>query len=82
MQQNAINTLTNLKPGLTAIIDNIQENEIKNRLLEMGFAPNKKVKMVSVAPLGDPLLVEINGYKLMLRKYEASLIILKPFTNE
>lgn len=74
--------LSDLKNGQTAIIDKIHENEIKRQLLEMGFARHKMVKLVSRAPFGDPLLIEINGYKLMLRKKEAGLVELKNDADE
>lgn len=44
------------------------------RLLEMGFTPGIKVKVIRFAPLGDPMEVEVRGYRLLLRRSEASHI--------
>ena len=42
------------------------------RAMEMGVIPGTVVKLVAVAPLGDPLVFELRGYRLSLRKSEAS----------
>jgi len=44
------------------------------RLLEMGFTPGIKLKVIRFAPLGDPMEVEVRGYRLLLRRSEASHI--------
>ena len=54
------------------------EGDIPLRLLEMGFLPDVEVSVVKRAPLGDPLEVEVLGYRLVLRCSEASLIQIRP----
>ena len=44
------------------------------RLREMGLLPGTRVKFLRWAPLGDPLEIELRGYKLSLRRHEAELI--------
>jgi ferrous iron transport protein A len=44
------------------------------RLMEMGFIQGADVRVIRVAPLGDPIEVEIQNYFLSLRKSEASLV--------
>lgn len=44
------------------------------RLLEMGLVPGTTVKLVKLAPLGDPLQFELHGYHLSLRRAEAARI--------
>jgi ferrous iron transport protein A len=44
------------------------------RLLEMGLTPGVNVKVVSAAPLGDPLELELRGYRLSIRRQEAALV--------
>lgn len=51
---------------------------IGQRLLEMGFIEGADVRVVRVAPLGDPIEVEIQHYHLSLRKSEASLVEIRP----
>lgn len=42
------------------------------RLLEMGFVVGTRVRLVKVAPLGDPLELRVRGYHLSLRRAEAA----------
>ena len=47
------------------------------RLLEMGFVPGTSVKVVKVAPLGDPLEIQLRGYHISLRRLEAQRVRLQ-----
>lgn len=47
---------------------------ISIRLLEMGLTPGTLFTLLGVAPLGDPLELEVRGYRLSLRKSEAARI--------
>ena len=49
-------------------------DEISLRLLEMGLTPGIEFRVLGVAPLGDPLELELRGYRLSLRKSEASRV--------
>ncbi len=51
--------------------------EIKKRLLEMGVVRGARLEVERVAPLGDPIEVEIMGYHLSLRNQEAREIEVK-----
>lgn len=44
------------------------------RLLEMGLTPGVQVTVVNTAPLGDPLELELRGYRLSIRRNEASRV--------
>ena len=44
------------------------------RLLEMGLTPGITVRLVGRAPLGDPLELELRGYRLSIRRAEAARI--------
>lgn len=55
--------------------------EIKKRLLEMGVVKGARVSVERVAPLGDPIEVEIMGYHLSLRNEEAQEIEVKPLSS-
>lgn len=48
------------------------DGEVSARLLEMGLTPGVEVLLVGRAPLGDPLELELRGYRLSLRKAEAA----------
>jgi Fe2+ transport system protein FeoA len=47
---------------------------LARRLLAMGFLPGAPVRVVGVAPLGDPITVELDGWRVSLRRSEASLL--------
>ena len=50
------------------------EGALRLRLLDMGLIPRTKVKMVKIAPMGDPLEIQVRGYELTLRKEDAARI--------
>jgi ferrous iron transport protein A len=67
-------SLADLKPGETAVIEGFINDELSNKLLEMGFLPGSVVRYNFKAPLGDPICVSISGYDLTLRLEEAVMI--------
>ena len=44
------------------------------RLLEMGVTPGVEVRLVGKAPFGDPLELELRGYRLSIRRQEAARV--------
>jgi len=72
------NTLAALPIGKTAHIDAVGgENALRCRLLDMGLIPGTAVTVRKVAPLGDPIEIEIRGYELTLRLEDAEMISLR-----
>lgn len=53
------------------------EGEIKRRMADVGLLPGITVELKRIAPLGDPLELSIQGYRLAVRKQEASLIVVE-----
>ena len=49
-------------------------DELSVRLLEMGLTPGVEVAVVGTAPLGDPLELELRGYRLSVRRTEAARV--------
>jgi ferrous iron transport protein A len=71
--------LADLKPGHSGRVRQIHgDDEISLRLLEMGLTPGIDVSIVGAAPLGDPLELQLRGYRLSVRKTEAARIELEP----
>jgi len=65
--------LSNLQAGGRArVIDVGGDATLQQRLLEFGLLPGVEVRLVRVAPLGDPLEIEVLGYNLSLRRNEAA----------
>jgi len=49
-------------------------DEISCRLMEMGLTPGVELLVIGAAPLGDPLELELRGYRLSVRRTEAARI--------
>ena len=69
--------LSELGIGQKAIIHSFEKDDIFIKLMEMGCVPGEEVKVVQVAPLGDPISISIAGYNLSLRLSEANSIFLE-----
>ena len=68
-------TLREMKPGQSGKVISIGESgPLKRRIMEMGITPGVEVKVVKMAPLGDPVEIRIRGYELSLRREEAARI--------
>lgn len=73
----AVPILSELALGEAGRIQRIEgADAVSLRLLEMGLTPGAAVRLVGCAPLGDPLELEIRGYRLSVRKAEAGRVIL------
>ena len=67
--------LADLKTGETAVVVRVHgHGSFRKRLIEMGFINGKEVRVVLNAPLRDPIVYEIIGYKVSLRREEARQI--------
>jgi Fe2+ transport system protein FeoA len=67
--------LSSLSLGSTARIEEVAgDASVQQRLHEFGVIPGVEVKVVRVAPLGDPIEIELMGYSLSLRKEDAAAV--------
>lgn len=73
MQFNAEH-LDMLAPGERAVIESFTDKALSLKLLEMGCSPGEEVMLEKVAPLGDPIAINISGYVLSLRRSEAATV--------
>ena len=53
--------LSQLKVGEKAIIDSFEEDAVPLKLLELGCLPGNQIVLHSIAPLKDPICVELEG---------------------
>lgn len=68
-------TMDELKPGQSAYILSIGgSGALRHHLLDMGLTPKTEVTLQKIAPMGDPLQIELRGYELTLRRDEARKI--------
>ncbi len=71
-------TLRDLKPGDQGRVVSLGEKgPLRRRIMEMGVTPGTPIKVVKVAPLGDPIEVNLRGYELSLRKDQAMRIVVE-----
>jgi ferrous iron transport protein A len=70
-------TLDQLKIGESAIIKSFMQNDLALKFIEMGCLPGEKITLTNIAPLGDPIAIEVSGYHLSMRKNEASTMQLE-----
>jgi ferrous iron transport protein A len=67
-------TLNQLQKGVTAKIIGYADEMIEEKMLEMGCLPGSSVEINRIAPLGDPILINISEGNLALRRDEAQYI--------
>ena len=68
-------TLKQAKVGDTVTVVKLHgEGAVKRRIMDMGITKGVTVYMRKVAPLGDPVEVNVRGYELSIRKADAEMI--------
>ena len=50
------------------------EGALRCRLLDMGLTPHARVTLQKIAPMGDPIQIQVRGYELTLRREDAARI--------
>ncbi len=74
--------LNQLKPGQSARVESVGgEGALRQHFLDMGVIPGAEVTLMKLAPMGDPMELQIHGYELTLRLSEAEKIEISPLTN-
>ena len=68
-------TLRDVKVGETARVVKLHgEGAVKRRIMDMGITRGTDIFVRKVAPLGDPLELNLRGYELSLRKADAEMV--------
>lgn len=71
-------TLKDLKVGETGTVVKLHsDGAIKRRIMDMGITKGTEIYIRKVAPLGDPIELNLRGYELSLRKADAEKIEIK-----
>ncbi len=66
--------LSKLPAGKKAIIASHEETDFRLTLMEMGCIPGEPILVQMIAPLGDPIAIQIAGYYLSIRRADADKI--------
>lgn len=68
-------TLDMVNPNDNVVITKIiGKGALKRRILDMGLTKGTEIFIRKVAPLGDPIEINVRGYELTLRKHDAKII--------
>ena len=69
-------TLKDVKVGKTARVVKLHGvGALKRRIMDMGITKGVEIYVRKVAPLGDPIEINLRGYELSLRKADAEMIL-------
>lgn len=75
-------TIADLKRGQKGIIREFSEEVLPIKLLELGCLPGNEVELVQVAPLRDPIYINVNGSHIAIRRSVAQQIELEPIPGD
>lgn len=69
-------SLSNLRKGQKAkvLFLNVSDSAIRRKFLDMGITEGVQIKVKKIAPLGDPIDLELRGYELCVRKEDLKMI--------
>ncbi len=68
-------TLRETKVGETVSVARLHgEGAVRRRIMDMGITKGVEIFVRKVAPLGDPIEINVRGYELSLRKADAEMI--------
>jgi ferrous iron transport protein A len=68
-------TLDQLQPGEVGTVVRVgAQGPLRRRMLDMGLTHGVEVRMLRLAPLGDPVEFSLRGYSLSLRRTEAQSV--------
>ena len=70
-------TIDDLKIGQSGRIAQVGgDGALRLRFLDMGLIPGTVVKLQKIAPMGDPIQIQVRGYELTIRREDARRITL------
>ena len=70
-----IKTLKDARVGDTLVVTRVNgEGAVRRRIMDMGITKNVEIFVRKMAPLGDPMELNLRGYELSLRKADAEMI--------
>lgn len=71
-------TLKEIQIGETVKVKKVEgSGAVRRRIMDMGITKGCEIYVRKVAPLGDPIEVNIRGYELSLRKLDAEMIVVE-----
>ncbi|MEM1337126.1 MAG: FeoA family protein [Bacteroidota bacterium] len=74
-------SIADLKPGQKGVITPFDVERIPTKLLELGCLPGNTVELLQIAPLNDPIHIDLNGSRVAIRRSVAEEITLEIVEN-
>ncbi len=75
--KNKIIRLSDLRKGDSCVIESFTDEQMKQKLLEMGCLPGEVITVDRFAPLGCPMAISVSGSVLSIRTDEADTVIVR-----
>ncbi|NAS10760.1 FeoA family protein [Poritiphilus flavus] len=69
-----LGTVADMKKGEKGIIKEFSEELLPVKLMELGCLPGNEIEMIQVAPLKDPIYINVNGSHIAIRRSVAEQI--------
>ena len=75
-------TLKDIKIGKSAVVTAVGgEGALRQHFLDMGVIPGAEITLIKLAPMGDPMELQLHGYELTLRRADARKIEVRRTEN-
>ena len=72
-------SLADVPPGHECVVGGVSgQSPASRRLADLGLLAGTHVRVVRRAPLGDPVVYELRGYRLCLRRKDAGRVWIRP----
>ena len=73
-----MNFLKDIKNGESAKVKKVLgQGAVRRRIMDMGITKGCEVRISNIAPFGDPIVINVRGYELSLRKSDAEMIVIE-----
>ncbi len=71
--------LSDMKVGASAVVGGFVKGAkgYRHKLLAMGLTPGTSIRLTRVAPMGDPVEIEVRGFNMSLRRDEAAALLVR-----
>ena len=75
---NGVVPLAELPPGSAGKLEIAAGERVSRRLIELGLVPGTRVALVRRGPLGDPVELELRGYRICVRRADLAGLAVIP----
>ncbi|NOZ85504.1 MAG: DtxR family transcriptional regulator [Deltaproteobacteria bacterium] len=72
-----VKSVADLNPGEAGRVTRVKgHGAVRQRLLDMGILPDRRIEIERIAPAGDPIWIKLGGFQLSLRRKEAETVMI------